>query len=419
MTTATMAAIGARPAFGLDRAALWLLLGFVASLQISIAAAGILLTGALLAWAALLVRDRARPAAPAFMLPLILYAGATLASAAFSLDPMASFIDSKQLVLLLIVPMVYQVARGRNAALVIDVILAVGAVSAAVGIVQYGLLHYDSLRLRPQGALSHYMTYSGTLMLVLCTAVARLVFGSRDRIWPALVMPALVVALAVSLGRNAWVGACVAVAVLLALRDFRLTALLPVAIAVVFALAPDSVTSRMMSMFDLRDPSNQDRIAMLEVGKGIVRDHPLTGVGPTMVQRVYPQYRPDYAIQPVNPHLHNVPVQIAAERGIPALAIFLWFVVSLGLGLVRLVRGSSDRLLPAAALAALSAMLAAGLFEYNFGDSEFLMLFLVLITLPFAALSGERGPDPSTSSGSPRAESRGDNARATAATRTA
>jgi len=32
-------------------------------------------------------------------------------------------------------------------------------------------------------------------------------------------------------------------------------------------------------------------------------------------------------------------------------------------------------------------MLAAGLFEYNFGDSEFLMLFLVLITLPFAALN--------------------------------
>ena len=29
--------------------------------------------------------------------------------------------------------------------------------------------------------------------------------------------------------------------------------------------------------------------------------------------------------------------------------------------------------------------LAAGMFEYNFGDSEFLMLFLVLVTLPFAA----------------------------------
>ena len=32
----------------------------------------------------------------------------------------------------------------------------------------------------------------------------------------------------------------------------------------------------------------------------------------------------------------------------------------------------------------IGAMLAAGLFEYNFGDSEFLMLFLVLVTLPYA-----------------------------------
>jgi hypothetical protein len=36
-------------------------------------------------------------------------------------------------------------------------------------------------------------------------------------------------------------------------------------------------------------------------------------------------------------------------------------------------------------------MLSAGLFEYNFGDSEFLMLFLVLITLPYAV---DRTPSP-------------------------
>ena len=388
MTTTTMTAI-ARPAFGLDRAALWLLLAFVASLQLSIALAGVLLTAALVLWAASLVRDRVRPSAPAFMLPLVVYAGATLVSAAFSLDPAASFVDSKQLVLLLIVPLVYHVARGRSASLVVDVILAVGAASAAYGIIQYGVLHYDSLDQRPDGALTHYMTYSGTLMLVLCAAVARLVFGSRDRTWPAMVMPALVVALAVSLGRNAWVGACVAVGLLLALRDFRLTALLPVAVAVVFAMAPDSVTNRMMSMVDLRDPSNTDRLAMLEVGTGIVRDHPWTGVGPTMVQSVYPQYRPDYAVNQVNPHLHNVPMQIAAERGIPALIVWAWFVITLVVTLIRTFRTGGERLLTATAMAATAAMLAAGLFEYNFGDSEFLMLFLVLITLPFAALNAD------------------------------
>jgi O-antigen ligase len=95
----------------------------------------------------------------------------------------------------------------------------------------------------------------------------------------------------------------------------------------------------------------------------------------------------------VNPHLHNVPMQIAAERGIPALGVWIWFVVGLGVALLRIFRRSSERVLSATGIAALIAMLAAGLFEYNFGDSEFLMLFLVLITLPFAAL---RGDAPST-----------------------
>ena len=39
-------------------------------------------------------------------------------------------------------------------------------------------------------------------------------------------------------------------------------------------------------------------------------------------------------------------------------------------------------------------MLAAGLFEYNFGDSEFLMLFLVLVTLPYAAERAPATPPP-------------------------
>ena len=385
MTATTMTATHAPAAPGLERVTFWLLLAFVASLQVSIAAAGILLTGMLLAWAVLLVRERTRPAAPRFFLPLAIYAGATLVSTAFSLDPMTSFVDNKQLLLFLIVPAVYQIARGRNASLVIDVIVTVGAASAAYGIVQYGILHYDSLQLRPDGALSHYMTYSGALMLVICAAVARLVFGSRDRIWPALVMPALVVALAFSLARNAWVGACIAVGLLLVLKDLRLTALLPIAIAVVFALAPDSVTNRIMTMFDAQDPTNQDRFAMMEIGARIVASDPLTGVGANMVPRVYEQYRPDYAVEPINPHLHNVPVQIAAERGLPAVAVWIWFVAALVVSLFRLFRRSDERMLAAAGLAATVAMLAAGLFEYNFGDSEFLMLFLVLVTLPFAA----------------------------------
>jgi O-antigen ligase len=108
-----------------------------------------------------------------------------------------------------------------------------------------------------------------------------------------------------------------------------------------------------------------------------------------MVPKLYEQYRPDYAINAVNPHLHNVPLQIAAERGLPALAVWLWCIGAVVAAAFRQFRRQTDRVLSAGALAAVAAMFAAGFFEYNFGDSEFLMMFLVLVTLPFAALRGD------------------------------
>ena len=78
-------------------------------------------------------------------------------------------------------------------------------------------------------------------------------------------------------------------------------------------------------------------------------------------------------------------MQIAAERGLPALAIWLWFIVTALVDLSRRFRLDRNRVAAAAGLAAVVAMLAAGMFEHNFGNSEFLMLFLMLITLPFAA----------------------------------
>jgi O-antigen ligase len=368
----------------LDRLTLGLLMAFVATIQVSIVAAQAFLVLLLIAWVATLVRDKTRPAAPRFFWLLLAYAAMTLVSAAFSFDRLESFIDSKQLYLFLIVPVVYDLARGRTKT-VGDVLITVGALAAAYGIIQYGMLHFDSLRLRPRGTMGHYMTYSGTLMLVIGIAAARIVFGMRDRVWPALVMPALVVALTLTFTRSAWVGVCVGVSLLFILKDFRLTGLIPVIVALLFALAPDRITDRLMSVFDLRDPSSRDRVAMLQTGAAMVKDHPLTGVGPNMVERLYTQYRDPDGVQNKNPHLHNVPVQIAAERGLPALAVWLGFIGVLAVGVFRIFRSSQDRVLAAGALAAIAAMLSAGMFEYNFGDSEFLMLFLVIVTLPFAA----------------------------------
>ena len=145
MTSAAMSVTQPRTAHGLERVTVVLLLCFAASLQISIAAANILLALMLVCWVVQLVQDRTLPAVPRFFWPLAAYAAVTLLISAFSLDPATSIVDDKQLVLFVIVPAVYQIARGDRAALVVDVIVSVGAASAAYGIIQYGLLHYDNL----------------------------------------------------------------------------------------------------------------------------------------------------------------------------------------------------------------------------------------------------------------------------------
>ena len=150
-------------------------------------------------------------------------------------------------------------------------------------------------------------------------------------------------------------------------------------------MAPTGITDRVFSTFDLNDPTNRDRFAMGRAGVRMIRDHPLTGVGPDMVQVVYGDYRDAGAVNETNPHLHNVPLQIAAERGLPALALWLWFIAATTRALLREMKREGSRALAAGGLAAMAAMLAAGMFEYNFGDSEFLMLFLVIVTLPAAA----------------------------------
>jgi len=369
----------------------WVLLAAgLGLIQFSIKAE-IVLGLALIVAIVLFIGDRRRPDVPAFFWALVALMAWTLISSAMSADPLYSLERGKQFILFLTVPVTMRLARGEQAKKTIDVIIALGSLAAIFGIIQWAALGYDEAK-RPRGTLGHWMTYSGILMLVFGAAASRLIFLKKKGrwIWPAVAVPSLLVALAVSYTRNAWFGTLAGVGTLLALRSKRLLIVLPV--LVLLALLVPSIRSRAMTSFDPNFPGNKDRIAMLKAGVAIVKDHPLFGVGMNMMPREYLKYRTADAedsagavVPETRSHLHNVPMQLAAERGLPALAAWLWFVVAAGVGLWRLVRHGDSKAVAGAGLAALIAMVVAGLFEHNFGDSEFLILFLALITLPFAA----------------------------------
>ena len=171
------------------------------------------------------------------------------------------------------------------------------------------------------------------------------------------------------------------------IRAFAVRRILPVVAVLGFLAAPKSIRDRALSIFSLRDPSNQARIEYARAGARIIADFPLLGTGPDTVDMVF--QNPKYGLGDTakrNVHLHSNVMQIAAERGVVTLLAWLAFLISAFLSLLKLARprGTRVRSLAAGALAALAAFFAAGFFEFNFGDSEISTLLLFILTLPFA-----------------------------------
>jgi len=311
---------------------------------------------------------RGRPFARALLPPLVLFAMASLVSAIFSLDPLQSFDKTPRLAVLLLVPL---------SAALIDHIWwqrLVAAVCVATTILTiWGLYQYlqgaNDLYHRMQGPLAHYMLFAGCVLLGTALAIAELLLNPQRRVWlllpPAVLGP---VALLLSYTRNAWVGLASALLLLAAVWRRRLLLLYPVLALALWLVFPRSVLDRVVSIFDLRQAANYDRVCMAISGVEMIRDHPITGVGLDMVGRLYPLYRRDDAPRWTVPHLHNNILQIAAERGLPALAAYLWlvgaFLTVTWRGLPRL--SGRRRAAVAASLASVLAISVAGLFEYNF-----------------------------------------------------
>lgn len=355
-----------------------------------LAASNILLGFAFLAaplaggWRRLLDRD---------LRPLLLALGAYVlllgASVAGSFDPRHSLGETSELFGLLTLVLGLVLARGeRRVRQVIDAVVLLATLEAVVGLGQLVARGGADLSRRIEGTLSHYMTFAAVLMvgdLLLC---AQLALRGRRVGWRALALVPINVALMASLTRSAWVGLAAGLLVLLLLSRRRALLWAVPALFASALLLPQGVMERMASIVDPDDTTNSDRLAMARAGGEMIAERPLLGQGPGMVEERYPLYRHPGAWRKTVPHLHNGYLQIAAERGLPALACLL---VLLAIPLVRAWRGLRRDPLRSGAradlylgiLAALVGFAVAALFEDSWGDTEVQRLILALMALPF------------------------------------
>ena len=361
--------------------AIWLAL-----IQISIAASELVLAGLLVVWLYRLRRGELILPSLGIDRPFALYAGLSLLAASFSFDPALGLQASKKL-LLLVVPymLVSTVRRSESVEALALVLIVVADIGAVVGLWQYRFGALSDLDHRIRGFMGHYMTYSGLLMGVGMLALALLLFQRRYRGFLVASLAVIGAALLLTLTRSAWIGTLVAGLLLVVLRDRRLLWGVGILTLGVALWLPQGVAHRIGSLVE-PDRSGWDRLYMLRAGTHMVRNHPWLGVGPNMVAEVYPIYAAREAPLRNNPHLHNNLAQIAAERGVPCLLAWLWFVGVAFFAAVRTYRRSppgSKKALAAGAMGVVLAAVLAGMFEYNFGDSEFQMLFLFAVSIPF------------------------------------
>lgn len=332
-----------------------------------------------------------QPWARCLVAPLVVFAAISFLSALWSLEPSISLGKLGRLLVFFLVPAAAALLDDRWWPRLVVGVAGMATVLAVWGIIEYSM-GADSLQHRIQGPLSHYMTYSGWLLLAVLVLVGQGLLGGSRWIW--LLAPASlgVVALLLSYTRNAWVGLGVGLLLLAAVWRRRLLLVYPVVVLAVWALFPRAVVERAVSMVDLRQEANYDRLCMVASGVEMVRDHPWLGVGPDMVKRLYPLYRRDDAPRWRVPHLHNNALQIAAERGLPALGVYLWLLVAFFTRTWRSLPSLAGvrRAAVAATLIAVAGITAAGLFEYNFWDAE--VQYLTLVLMGAGVGMSERGP---------------------------
>ena len=332
-----------------------------------------------------LYRRLLTPSFPIIYVPLAMYGVVSTLSALFAERRIHSFGEialwGKMLLFPAALILLRNVPLSRYTAMTWFFIF--GIFTAAYGLGQYiaRFGHHD-LEHRITGQSAHVMTLSGLLLPASLVFLVIWIHNLRS-IVPMIGVVMTHIALLLTYTRSAWIGWIAAVAVLLILKWPKALAwVVPVAILAI-SLAPLPFFSRVISSFDVKQSSNLDRIRMAEAGVEIIKDYPLLGVGPANVKEVYPLYRKHDAPRFRIPHLHNNVIQLWAERGVLALVAYLFLQVLFLRECARGWGGPSSRFAEAGVAVAV-AMMAAGMFEFNFGDTEVFWILLDLFAIVIA-----------------------------------
>jgi hypothetical protein len=260
---------------------------------------------------------------------------------------------------------------------------------------------------RATGFYGQFVTYAEVLQLIIALTMGLFVSLPMKRSWAgALLLLALAgfgYALLLTVTRASWLGCLVSTLIILLVGVGRRTMVLLGVLAIPLILAGLFVLQqkRNVSFIDQTDQSTTWRETVWREGVQLLVSKPrhlLLGVGMDSIKRHWRAWGMfDNGRIPWG-HMHSNLLQIALERGVPALILWLAFLFIYARTLWRLLRlirtGSrSDRIsggvwidhgILLGALGGLAGFFTSGLMHYNWGDSEVVMVFYMIMGVALA-----------------------------------
>ncbi len=272
----------------------------------------------------------------------------------------------------------------------------------ADGIAKLGIESWSRGRdVRAAGFFGHYTTYAEAIQLVLSLAFGLLIVApgrlfSRYRILFGLSAASMCFALFLTVTRASWVGFLISAAVMILIGTTRKTALIflalaiPVAISGIFYLQQ----KRNVAFIDTKDGSTTWRMTVWREGFDLLTSDPrhlAVGIGMDSIKSHWKEWHLfDDGRLPIG-HMHSTPLQLALERGLPA---FIAWIIWMSLYLRMLWRGFRrgemewfERGVLLGTFGGTIGFLASGLVHYNWGDSEVVMIFYLLMGMSFAVIN--------------------------------
>jgi O-antigen ligase len=253
---------------------------------------------------------------------------------------------------------------------------------------------------RATGFYGHYTTFAEALQLILALTIGLMLAApdlSRAR-WRLLLgaLSCLFIAgLFLTVTRASWAGALVAAGVMTLISARRRTLLILAPLAVILAIGGLWYLSqkRNVGFVDPNDLSTTWRTTVWREAANVVMSTPhnmLLGVGMDSIKTHWPEWHMfDNGYLPMG-HMHSDYVQFAFERGIPALIGWIvWMVMYLCLlwrGLRDPARRWSERGLLLGAFGGTIGFMTGGMVHYNWGDSEVVQIFFVIMGLSLAVM---------------------------------